>query len=172
MANICLFKGKIKGKRLNCEKFLNIFPCGDIIDSVCDGTDEKYTITFCSDCKWGICAYAENEFEVKPLSDADIEKVSNDDINKYTKYRLVDFAVLFNLDIQIFAMYEDGYDTDYFHYNKAQKIDDSPPMELVITKNEFKNVDSFKIKTIKIKNQNKDGQCINKNEMLKLVKKN
>ncbi len=145
MANICLFKGMIKGKKINCEKFLDVFLVEDIIDYICDGTKEDYTIIFCSDCKWGICAYANNKDDVKPLSEEDIEKVSNDDINKYTKYRLVDFAVLFDLDIRIFVMYEDGYETDYFHYNKAQKIDDKVPKELVITKNEFINDDSFKI---------------------------
>ena len=171
MANICWFKGIVKGKKINCEKFLDVFPCSEILDSKVEGTEANYSILFCGECPGCICGYASNKANVKKINDTDLLKISNDNINEYTKYRLSDFAILFNIDVRIFEMYEDGYDTNYYHYNVETKVDDEIPIELVISKNEVKKDNGLNIKPLKIKNIDENGKCTDKEELLKLIKK-
>ena len=73
---------------------------------------------------------------------------------------------MFNLDIQIFAIYDDSEKTDYFHYNKSKKIDDDIPIELVKTKEEFANKKTVDLESFKIKYGN------NKEYVLAFVKQN
>ena len=171
MANICWFKGIVKGKKNNCEKFLEVFPCSEILDSKVEGTEANYSILFCGECPGCVCGYASNKADVKKINDTDLLKISNDNINEYTKYRLSDFAILFNIDVRIFEMYEDGYDTNYYHYNVETKVDDEIPIELVISKNEVKKDKGLNMKPLKIKNIDENGKCTDKEELLKLIKK-
>ena len=70
----CYFKGRVKGKKINCEKFLEVFPCYSITDSRYFETEEEYSIIFCGYCKWEICSSANNKEDVEPLRDEDIKK--------------------------------------------------------------------------------------------------
>ena len=125
MANICWFKGIIKGKEMNCEKFIEIFPCYDILDLKSVGCLQETAMAFCGTSAWGICAYADNEEKVIPLTEEAIATISDKDANQYSKYRLVDLAVLFDVEIMINSVCEDDVKvSNYEHYVRGYRLDD------------------------------------------------
>lgn len=86
MANICYFKGIVKGNKLNCKKFLEVFPCYDILERKILGDIENNVVIFCGDAPWGICAYAKNEDEVEKLTKEQIEQISDEDMLEDIEY--------------------------------------------------------------------------------------
>ena len=140
MANICWFKGIIKGNEMNCEKFIEIFPCYDILDLKSVGCLQETAMAFCGTSAWGICAYADNEEKVIPLTEEAIATISDKDANQYSKYRLVDLAVLFDVEIMINSVCEDDVKvSNYEHYVRGYRLDDDLPNALKISNKEIKS---------------------------------
>lgn len=154
MANICYFKGIVKGNKLNCEKFLEVFPCYDILERKILGDIENSIVIFCGDAPWGICAYAKNEDEVEKLTREQIEQISDEDVQKYSIYRLRDFSKLFDVEIMINSIDEEFCKSNYYHYKNGEIQSDKCSADMAITKKEIKN-DELSIKNIKVDDLNK-----------------
>lgn len=170
MANICWFKGIVKGKNINCEKLLEIFPCYDIYDQRSFGDYYESTIVFCGDCPWMICAYANNESEVKKLTDEQIELVTYEQVKEYSKYRLVDLAILFDVEIMIgYTVEGDSAGMRFIHYNRNNKIDDFMPKSLNITKKEIRQ--GLNIKNVKVLDTKSHKLITEKEEAKRIIKR-
>lgn len=154
MANICYFKGIVKGNKLNCEKFLEVFPCYDILERKIFGDIENNVVIFCGDAPWGICAYAKNEDEVEKLTKEQIEQISDEDAQKYSIYRLRDLSKLFDIEIMINSIDEEFCKSNYYHFKNGEIQSDKCPKYMTITKKEIKNGE-FSIKNIKVDVLNK-----------------
>ena len=111
MANICLYKIKVKGKKNNCLKFEDIMPMCDwdfqILES--KGTDDDYTFSFITACKWGVDYRTQKtKGKLNPLTDEEVE---------YLKEMLE--AELENSDVTFDGFYADEDLKAEFDFTKA-----------------------------------------------------
>ena len=136
MANICYFKGIIKGKTEYCDAFLKIFPCYDILNTKRKNDNDGSTIAFNGECAWDICAYAENKEKVEKVSDEVIEGIIGYiikyDMRDFINYRLVDLSILFDLEIMISSIDEEFIKPKYEHFDRGIAIKDNCPEYLKI----------------------------------------
>lgn len=136
MANLCFFKGIVKGKKKNCDKFLEVFPCNEVKVTKEIGDDNNHQINFEGNCNYDICVYASNRDKVDKLTSEQIDSINNNSIDEFVKYRLEDLAVLFNLEIMLNSVDEEFIEFIYFHFISDKKIEDEMPVELDITEEE------------------------------------
>ena len=68
MANICLYKIKVKGSKKACYKLVDMMPLysGEKEYISEEGTDEDFTLVFTGDCKWSVDCYTKFEKDLKP----------------------------------------------------------------------------------------------------------
>lgn len=134
MANICLYKIKVKGKKNNCLKFEFIMPRCDwdfqILES--EGTDDDYTFSFITACKWGVDYRTQKtKGKLNPLTDEEISSIEDGDYwgtPLQEKAKLLGCEVFCNMkDI------DDCYKAVYVHYSPTGRIiNDECPKELHI----------------------------------------
>ena len=89
MANICLYKIKVKGSKKACYKLVDMMPLysGEKEYISEDGTDEDFTLVFTGDCKWSVDCYTKFEKDLKPYTEEELDKVfKNDDGLDISKY--------------------------------------------------------------------------------------
>ena len=132
MANICLYKIKVKGTKLSCEKLIDIMPLYNWEKYILDtkGEEEDYEIVFLGACKNHINAYTTSLKNPLPLTKEEIEKIEDGD---YWTTTLCDKSILLNCEI--FCNFKDidnnGYAV-YVHYKKGREIFDECPKEIHI----------------------------------------
>ena len=74
MANICLYKVLVKGKKKVCLKLLNIMS-GDYNEILrSDGTEDEYEILFRGECNWDVDAYTVEGLVTRPYTEDEIDK--------------------------------------------------------------------------------------------------
>lgn len=132
MANICLYKIKVKGTKKACHKLIHMMPLysGDKDVLREEGTDENYELVFTGDCKWSVDSYTKFEEDLKPYTDEELDKVRD---GYGWNYPLTNKSTL--LDCEIFCNSKDIDDCCYAvyeHYNKGIEIFDECPKELHI----------------------------------------
>lgn len=132
MANICLYKVKVKGTKKACYKLVDMMSLysWDKIFLSSEGTDEDFTLIFLGDCKWSVDCYTKFEEGLKPYTEEELDKVSD---GFGWNYPLVNKSVL--LDCEIFCNSKDIDDScyaNYVHYNRGKQIFDECPKELHI----------------------------------------
>ena len=132
MANICLYKIKVKGTKTACYALVNMMPLysweKEYISE--EGTDEDYTLVFSGACKWGVDCYTEKHKGLVPFTPEEIAKVEDGD---GWGYPISEKSFL--LGCEIFCNSKDIDDAcwaDYIHYNKGKQIFDECPKELHI----------------------------------------
>lgn len=132
MANICLYKVKVCGKKINCYKLIDMMPLysweKDILFE--DGTDENFTLIFTGGCKWGVDRYTKDYKDLLPYTDEEVSKIEDGD---GWDYCLKNKSTL--LDVDIYCNSKDIDDMGYAyyeHYNRGVKIKDECPKELHI----------------------------------------
>lgn len=133
MANICLYKIKLKGSKKACEAFMYVMPSYgmDFEIFIEEGTEDNYTLGFTGDCKWSVSAYTSTHDDVELLT----EDILNDyeKLDKYYYYPLEEKSVLFNLEIFCNSKdIDDGGYAYYEHYKDGKRIFDECPKELHI----------------------------------------
>ena len=132
MANICIYKVKVCGRKLACYKLIHMMPLYTSDKEILyeDGDDDNYTLIFNGDTKWGVDCYTKKIKNLKPFTQEELEKIEDGD---GWEYCLSDKSIL--LDCEIFCNSKDidssSY-ASYVHYNKGEQIKDECPKELHI----------------------------------------
>ena len=132
MANICLYKIKIKGARNACYAFIDMMPSYNADKEILseEGTDSEYELVLRGDCKWSVSAYTEKMDNPIPFTAEEIDKIEDGD---HWDKTLKDKSIL--LDCEIFCNSKDIDDSvwaTYEHYNRGKEIFDECPKELHI----------------------------------------
>jgi hypothetical protein len=129
MANICEYRLKIKGKKENCEKFLNAMPAYDDYDIVEEkGTDENFVLSATGSCKWDVYAYV-GEVE----KDFDYIKAREQDPIDLWYIPLKDKSKVYDVEVRISWADIDDIIVDednpefllynYEHWDRGEKVD-------------------------------------------------
>lgn len=133
MANICLYKIKVKGSKLACESLMYMMPLYsweyDVLSS--EGTEDDYTMVFTGACKWSVDSYTQPLKDPKPWTREELEAIEEHYEHWY--HTLRDKSVL--LDCEIFCNSKDidsGCWAQFEHYNRGKEIKDECPKELHI----------------------------------------
>lgn len=132
MANVCLYKIKVKGTKKACYKLVDMMPLysGDKEYLSAEGTEEDFTLVFLGDCKWSVDSYTVFEDKLKPYTEEELDKVSD---GFGWNYPLINKSTLLNCEI--FCNSKDIDDkcySNYVHYNRGKEIFDECPKELHI----------------------------------------
>ena len=135
MANICIYKIKVKGRKLACEALMAMMPLftADIDIFLEEGTEDDYTIGFSGDCKWSVDSYCSPLVSPGPWDDARIREAMNKPDASDWYYTIQDKSIL--LDCEIFCNSKDIDSSTwayYEHYNRGKRIFDECPKELHI----------------------------------------
>ena len=152
MANICEYKGIIKGKKNACYAVFGSMSCMDDKQIVEEGEkDGEYYLRFEGDCKWSVDSYCTERENTDPLDiPEDIEEAEafgedNWYIPQYQKPNL------FGVELWINSADVEDYDPEWYdecgghyeHYAKnGEEINDDCPKELYI-KNPYGDMDDF-----------------------------
>lgn len=132
MANICMYKIKVIGRKQACYAFIDMMPSYSYEKEIIDesGTDDNYELLLRGDCKWSVSAYTSAMQDPKPFTQEELDAVQDGD---HWDKTLQDKSVL--LDCEIFCNSKDIDDSCwaiYEHYNKGKTIYDDCPKELHI----------------------------------------
>lgn len=132
MANICLYKIKVKGTKNACYALINMMPLysweKDILSE--DGEDDDYTLIFTGACKWSTSAYTHHTDGLVPYTPEQVANVQDGDgwdICMMDKSLLLSCEIFCNskdIDDSCYAVYE--------HYKNGKGIYDECPKELHI----------------------------------------
>ena len=132
MANICLYKIKVKGRKKACYAMVNMMPLysweKEYVSE--DGTDDDFELIFSGACKWGTSAYTSPMTNPMPFTDEELNAVQDGD---HWDKTLRDKSIL--LDCEIFCNSKDIDDycmAIFEHYNRGKTINDECPKELHI----------------------------------------
>ncbi len=132
MANICLYKVKVKGTKKACYKLVHMMPLysseKEYISE--EGSDDDFTLVFSGDCKWSVHYRTTPQKDLVPFTEEEIDKIQDGDGWEYT---LQDKSLLLNCEI--FCNSKDIDDVSYAcydHYNRGVEIFDECPKELHI----------------------------------------
>ena len=79
MANVCLYKIKVKGSKKACYKLVDMMPLysGDKEYLSAEGTEEDFTLVFLGDCKWSVDSYTVFEDKLKPYTEEELAEMKN-----------------------------------------------------------------------------------------------
>ena len=132
MANICLYKIKVKGTKAACYALVNMMPLysweKDYLSE--EGTDEDFTLVFSGACKWSVSAYTTKQEGLVPYTTAEIEAVEDGD---GWHICLQDKSLLLGVDLYCNSKdIDDSCWSVYEHYNKGKEVYDDCPKELHI----------------------------------------
>lgn len=133
MANICLYKIRVKGTKAACYALVNMMPLysweKEYVDE--EGTDDEYSLLFTGACKWGVDCYTSWDKELTtPYTAERIAKIQDGDdwgIPLQQKSMLLNCEIFCNskdIDDPSWSVYE--------HYDKGVVINDECPKELHI----------------------------------------
>lgn len=132
MANICLYKIKVKGTKDACYALINMMPLysweKDILFE--DGEDDNYALIFTGACKWSTSSYTHHTDGLVPYTPEQVKNVQDGDgwdICMRDKSLLLDCEIFCNskdIDDSCYAVFE--------HYNRGKEIFDECPKELHI----------------------------------------
>lgn len=132
MANICLYKIKVKGTKDACYALVNMMPLysweKEYISE--EGTDNDFTLVFSGACKWSVSAYTVRQVGITPYTPEEILKIEDGD---GWDIPLIDKSLL--LSCEIFCNSKDIDDSSwstYEHYKNGKRIHDDCPKELHI----------------------------------------
>lgn len=132
MANICMYKIKVKGNKQACYALVNMMPLYSYEKEYMleEGTEDDFTLVFKGDCKWSVEAYTSPMENPVQLSKHEIESICDGD---HWDKTLRDKSIM--LGVEIYCNSKDIDDSCwsvYEHYNKGVKIKDECPKELHI----------------------------------------
>ena len=132
MANICLYKIKVKGTKDACYALINMMPLysweKDILSE--EGEDDDYTLIFTGACKWSTSSYTHHTDGLVPYTPEQVANVQDGDgwdICMLDKSLLLSCEIFCNskdIDDSCYAVYE--------HYNKGKQVYDDCSKELHI----------------------------------------
>lgn len=132
MANICLYKIKVKGTKDACYALVNMMPLyswgKEYISE--EGTDDDYTLVFSGACKWGVHSYTSYKDGLVPYTLEEIKNVQDGD-----GWDIPIKQKSFLLGCEIFCNSKDIDDScwaEYIHYKNGEEIFDECPKELHI----------------------------------------
>ena len=135
MANICKYKGIVKGRKNACYAYFGSMSCLDdkwIIEE--EGTDEQFTMRFEGDCKWSVDAYCEpwdGECPVQLPEDAEEAREEAED--KYWYKNLRDRSRMFGVEIMCCHADVDFPVQEYYeHYINGEDAGGERPEELKV----------------------------------------
>lgn len=132
MANICVYKIKVRGTETACYRLVDMMPlyCGETEYLSEEGSSDDFTLIFKGDCKWSVDAYTSPLSDPQPLSINEIEAITHGD---HWDVTLQDKSILLGCEIFCNSMdVDDSFEPIYEHYNKGEVIYDECPEELYI----------------------------------------
>ena len=135
MANICMYKIKVKGRQKACYAFVNMMPSYSYEKEYLEeeGTDEDFTLVLRGDCKWSVSSYTTPMTDPKPFTEEELDAICDGD---HWDKTLRDKSIL--LDCEIFCNSKDIDDSCwavYEHYDRGKVIYDECPKELHLKRN-------------------------------------
>ena len=132
MANICLYKIKVKGTQRACYALVDMMPLysweKEYISE--EGTEDDFELVFLGACKWSTSAYTSAMKDPKPFTKEELEAVQDGD---HWDKTMKDKSILLNCEI--FCNSKDIDDSCwaiYEHYDRGKEIHDECPPELHI----------------------------------------
>ena len=132
MANICLYKIKVVGRKRACYALIDMMPLysGDKDIVFEDGTDEEYSLIFTGDCKWHVDAYTQALTNPQPFTPEELDAVSD---GQYWQVPILQKSILLDCDIMCNSKDIDAGGKAYYeHYNRGVVINDECPKEIHI----------------------------------------
>ena len=132
MANICLYKIKVKGRQRACYALVDMMPLYSWEKEYLseEGTEDDFELIFLGACKWAVDSYTSKMNNPVPFTDEELNAVQDGD---HWDKTLKDKSVL--LDCEIFCNSKDIDDPSYAyyeHYDRGVAIYDECPKELHI----------------------------------------
>lgn len=142
MANICMYKGIVKGKKNACYAFLGSMPvmCEQYIYEE-KGTEDSFTIYFGGDCKWYVdCSRKTWRGQFPVALPKDSEKAFEKGEKKYSHITMQDRSKMF--ECEVWCNYADiddydppkGLDQIFVHYKQGEIINGRCPTKLKLKK--------------------------------------
>ncbi len=132
MANICLYKIKVKGTKQACYALVNMMPLYSYekIYLSEEGTDADFTLVFSGDCKWSVDSYTMPLENPVPFTEEELNRVED---GSYWGMPLQQKSILLNCEIFCNSKDIDASSyAQYEHYDKGRVIHDECPKELHI----------------------------------------
>ena len=147
MANICEYKGIVRGPKNACYAVFGSMSCFDD-KYICEenGTDEDYFLRFEGDCKWDVDSYCNKRDDLTPFNiPEDCDEAEEFGANNWYIPQQQK-PILFGVDFQIAWADVEDYDPDFYsecgcnyvHYDKnGAIIDDDCPEDLIVSPREY-----------------------------------
>ena len=132
MANICLYKIKVRGRKRACYALVDMMPLYSWEKEYLseEGTEDDFELIFLGACKWSVDCYTTKMKNPVPFTEEELNAVGDGD---HWDKTLKDKSVL--LDCEIWC---NSKDIDacgcacYEHYNRGKEVNDETPKELHI----------------------------------------
>ena len=130
MANICVYKGIVKGRKNACYAFFGALPCLNdqyIVEEY--GDDQNYTIQFEGDCKWSInmyCSSWKEDFQIELPED--YSEAEKEGWQKYSYIDIEDLSKMFKIEVWCnYADIDDPSEDVFMHFRNGEEIYDECP---------------------------------------------
>jgi hypothetical protein len=132
MANICLYKIKVKGRKRACYALVDMMPLysweKDYISE--EGTEDDFALVFIGACKWSVDCYTSPMTDPKPFTDEELNTIQDGD---HWDKTMRDKSVLLNCEIFCNSKdIDDSCWSVFEHYDRGRVICDECPKELHI----------------------------------------
>lgn len=132
MANICLYKIKVRGRQRACYALVDMMPLYSWEKEMLseEGTEEDFTLVFLGACKWSVKYGTSAIPNIAPFTDAELEAVADGD---HWDTTMRDKSIL--LGVEIWCNSKDIDDSSWAifeHYDRGRVINDECPKELHI----------------------------------------
>lgn len=132
MANICIYKVMVKGRKRACYALVDMMPLytSDKEMLIEEGTEEDFTLVFTGDCKWYPDAYTKAVENLAPFTEEELSNVKDGD---YWNLPLLQKSLALGCDIYCNSKDIDAGGKAYYeHYYRGLIINDECPKEIHI----------------------------------------
>ena len=138
MANICVYKGIVKGKKNACYAFFgSMSNMGNKKERSWTGSDEYGELHFIGDCKWSVDSYCEPFGGEKPVAlPEDYKEARALGEHDYWYNTVQERSEMFQVEVQCCSADIEDYECDddmlYEHYINGKPVNDECPEILKI----------------------------------------
>lgn len=126
MANICQYKGRIRGKKKACyAAFSGISAYDEKCVADTSGTDDDFLLEFRGDCKWRLDTYCDKVWEGKipvELSGYSIDELGNGSVVDFWYYGMNQLSKMMDVEIEVISWSGESSFQAYSHYRSGKVL--------------------------------------------------